>query len=235
MSVQELAMRKYNNGLDSYYPVGSVIVNADCQFDSGKFVMKSLPANLPALFTLRFTAPEDFTQGNTISINGVDMSLRVPAMINASTAIFRAGAVFHVDIDMDREVAFAWQNQGGGGSGGSRPDLSFDEQFAGFHDVDGNRVYVKLVDFGRLPNYASPKQGANIRKPHNLVNIRDVVDFTPFFRSDDGDLYKYAIKGSGDAYCTICVTRTNIVVSNNLCDLSSIVLTVAMYYTCTDR
>lgn len=147
MSVQELAMRNtgaFQNECSNKNPIADKIVDVDCVYADGKFTMLALPCPLPSIFTIRFTAPADYTQGDVIVIRGVEMPLRVPAMVSAASNLFRAGAVFHCDIDMDREIAFAWQNTGGG-MDGSQPNISYDEQFAGRCYSGGNRADFKLT------------------------------------------------------------------------------------------
>lgn len=225
-----MATRKYNNKITQMKDPGQHIIDADCVFEDGGFVMKSLPANLPKLFTLRFTAPEDFTQGNVVVVNDKDLPVRTPGMVNASTGLFKAGTVMHCDIDMDRELAFFWQN--GGPMGGVMPNLSFDEQFAGFYDENGDKVYVRSVRLGNLP-----AQGQTKQVPHGIANIKSLV--AESIRQDytaEGD----SIGRCGSfSYGSICfafdLRRSYVQIAALGVSWTKFTAIGTYYYTCTDR
>ncbi len=229
--------RKYLNEADSTNPLSHRIVDVDCVFEDGKFVMRSLPANLPSLFTIRFTAPEDFTQGNVVVIQGKELPVRTPGMVNASSGLFAAGAVMHCDVDLDRDIAFFWQN-GNGAVGGVLPNLSFDEQFAGYCDYDGRKVYTKLVEGPELTRtttrtYETISHGiASIARIVRIEMIGYVDDryafsnnYSPFWQNTSAGMVCNANAVAGKEEITI-EYRGPFDNGKTL---------IQLYYTCTDR
>ena len=227
-TIEELATRTFNNRCDSTNLVGRHIIDADCIYDNGAFVLKSLPENLPVLFTLRFTAPADYTQGDVVAIDEQQFPVRTPGMASASTGLYKAGAVVHCDIDLERELAFFWL--GAGMSGGGVPNLSYDEQFAGFYDEEGDRVYVRTVLYGTMPNSAA------VARNHNISNIKRIVNY---------NMATWNPQSPHGAHCSnyylssgsyICVTaNVDLVRCQVGGDWRDHTLSVVMYYTCTDR
>ena len=100
-------IKKGNEMRKKYCNRGS-IVDVDCVYEDGKFFMR-LPPSLSNLVTLRFTAPADYSAGDVMVVKGREFPVRTPGMTAASSDIFKAGAVIHCDIDMDRGLAFFWQ------------------------------------------------------------------------------------------------------------------------------
>lgn len=169
---EELAVRNTKRLQEEnrdYNDYAHKIIDTDCVAESGKFVMQLLPGTLPALFTIRFTAPADYVTGDVIVVRGKELPVRTPGMTAATSDIFRAGAVIQCDIDMERELAFFWQSSGGGT--GVQPNLSYDEQFAGYYDEAGKKVYMKSVDMGAL-------SGTTGNCPHNIENFERLIDLT---------------------------------------------------------
>lgn len=82
------------------------IVDVNCTYKTGKFVLGVFPGSLPSLFTARFIAPADYAAGDVIVVRGKEMPVRTPGMAAAPSDIFKTGAVIHCDIDMDRELTF---------------------------------------------------------------------------------------------------------------------------------
>jgi len=52
------------------------------------------------------------------------------------------------------------------------PDLSYEEQFAGYHDIDGNKVYVKTIDLGSLPTTNGATKAISVSD----LNIKRMVN-----------------------------------------------------------
>lgn len=229
MCVQELANRKYRSEIDSTNPLSKQIVDVDCVHQSGKFVMMSLPKNLPSLFTIRFTAPADFTQGDVVVIRDKELPAMTPGMVNASTELYKAGAVMHCDIDMDREIAFFWQN-GNGTVGGVLPNLSYDEQFAGYHDFDGSKVYRKAVMIDSVPSGAS-----NQHYPIDIVNPKRIVRFEAYVDNGYGLYAGSHAAGTASYICTAVFPTSIEITTNNNTDWATRKLWVIFDYTCTDR
>ncbi len=86
------------------------IIDVDCEYAVGKFKFRKLPSCLPELFTVRFKAPADFTEGDTIIVKEFEMPVTTPGMTTAPTGLFANGAIIHCDIDMDRKLAFIIQS-----------------------------------------------------------------------------------------------------------------------------
>ncbi len=229
--------RKYNNEGDYTNPLSHRIVDVDCVYEDGKFIMKTLPTNLPSLFTIRFTAPEDFTQGNVVVIHGKELPVRTPGMVSASSGLFAAGAVMHCDVDLDREIAFFWQN-GNGAVGGVLPNLSYDEQFAGFYDVDGKPVYTKLIK-GPILSTTLTRTYSDFN--HNIENIKKVVrlEMTGYLRglyafANNHTLVWFSPNGELLSYCSADVRGDQIRIESRG-PYADTPVYVQLYYTCTDR
>ena len=230
MSVQELANRKYNNEVDSTNPLCKQIVDVDCVYEQGKFILKNLPASLPGLFTIRFTAPADYTQADVVVIKDKELPVRTPGMTSASSGIFAGGAVIHCDIDLDREIAFFWQGAGGG-IGGTLPNHSYDEQFAGFYSLDNKKVYVKTIELGNWGNGTYVLR----RVPHGVQNLNEVVYFHLWSYSD---VHCWAGNFThGDNLCTCFYDKRGGVftLQNQGWNYSHVKIRIIVYYTCTDR
>ncbi len=82
------------------------IIDAECCYTEGKFCMGRLPGCLPDLFTLRFTAPADFTSGDVVVVKKREYPLMTSQMELAGTGVFKAGAVLLCEIDRNRDIAF---------------------------------------------------------------------------------------------------------------------------------
>lgn len=202
------------------------IVDVNCTHEEGRFVFCSLPGCLPSLFTARFIAPADYTAGDVVMVKGKELPVRTPGMSAATSDIFKAGAIIHCDIDLDRELAFFWL---GSGSGVALPNLSYEEQFAGFYDVDGSKVYCKTIEIGTLAS-------SSHTTPHNIPGFKAFID-AKFRRWNSGGA------GSGGEgnytttkYLTYVVTPTSVIVETNQgASWQSLDHRITLYYTCTDR
>ncbi|MCC8180319.1 MAG: hypothetical protein LIP23_05335 [Planctomycetes bacterium] len=92
-------------------PVSRHIIDADCDFEDGVFKLISLPARLPLLFTVRFTAPADYAAGSVLTLKGEELAVKTSVMEDAPDGMFSIGAVVQCDIDMERNLAFLQANQ----------------------------------------------------------------------------------------------------------------------------
>ncbi|MCD7898042.1 MAG: phage tail protein, partial [Planctomycetaceae bacterium] len=86
--------------------VAKQILDADCCYDNGVFSLMSLPCTLPPLFTVRFTAPADYTRGNTLAMKGRTFEFQTSDMKQGKEKHFAAGAVVQLMVDMERGMAF---------------------------------------------------------------------------------------------------------------------------------
>lgn len=91
------------------------IMDAECRYDNGKFLMHRLPGCLPKLFTVRFTAPADYTAGDVVVVDGKEFPVLAATMAAAASGAFAAGAVLHCVVDRDRELVFLQPSGAGGG------------------------------------------------------------------------------------------------------------------------
>ncbi|MCC8179698.1 MAG: hypothetical protein LIP23_02120 [Planctomycetes bacterium] len=82
------------------------IVDVECCYKDGVFYLGRLPSCLPALFTARFTAPQNFTVGDVFVVRDNECAPKTLAMEEPADKIFCAGAVVRCDIDMEREMIF---------------------------------------------------------------------------------------------------------------------------------
>ena len=121
-------------------PMRRHILDADCVHEDGGFQLLCLPENLPDVFTVRFTAPADFSTGDRIFVLGRGCVVYAQSMAVAPAGIFKAGAVILCEIDRERDYAFLCA-----GANGGAIDMSTEEQFAGYHDLEGKRVYCKTI------------------------------------------------------------------------------------------
>ena len=110
MSSNELSTRltrDFNTDVCTHLnPVSRHIIDADCEYEAGAFKMFCLPERLPNLFTIRFTAPVDFSAGDAITLKGRECAVKTRTMDEPGDGFFKAGAIVHCDIDMERDHAF---------------------------------------------------------------------------------------------------------------------------------
>lgn len=208
------------------------IVDAECIYDGGRFIMGSLPGCLPTLFTARFRAPADYVAGNVVVVKGKELPVRTPGMVAATSDIFKAGAVIHCDIDLDRELAFFWQGGGNGVAPVVLPNMSYEEQFAGYYDEEGKKVYFKTVQYGAMPTTSSTA----IARAHNILNIDRIVHFNFIAQRTNSEKTTYASIYSAHANTSFNVWASNhSIMCNAVGTWAEQNLTVYLYYTCTDR
>lgn len=154
-------------------------------------------------------------------------------MVNASTGLYKAGAVMHCDIDMDRGLAFFWQ--GGDSTGMVIPNLSYDEQFAGFYDTDGKKVYVKTIELGQFPSSNSSSIAASKEVLHTISGLyRKINMITHWGLMPDGsaNVGNLTIPWYGAVYFHFTDQNVTIITSYNWAHCSGRAI---LYYTCTDR
>lgn len=168
---EELAVRngkKLQEDCRYYNPESHKIIDVDCTFENGKFVMTLLPGMLPSLFTIRFTTPVDYTAGDVVVVKDKELPVRTPGMAAATSDIFKAGAVIHCDIDMDRELAFLtagniqWTS-------GSDIIYSYDGAPTGKRWVDGRMIFHKTFKFPGL------RQGVDHILSHGIENFDFII------------------------------------------------------------
>ena len=163
--------------------VAKHILDADCCHEEDAFALFSLPRQLPRLFTVRFTAPADFTPGDVFTLKGREFALKTRMMEDPSGSVFSAGAVVRLDIDMEQDLAFVTTGgtaQGGGVNFGNTDplmdgtasagtstrvsredhrhpmlDYSTEEQKTGRKWIDGKDIYYKTVEIVLPSNIAS--------------------------------------------------------------------------------
>lgn len=233
-AVEEYANRnalRVKNECSNENPHAHKIIDVDCEYDNGKFVITHLPCPLPSLFTIRFTAPADYAQSDVIVVKGTELPVRTPGMVDATAGIFMAGAVIHCDIDLEREIAFCWQ--GGNGGAGALPNISYDEQFAGFYDRDGSKVYVKTVDFGQLPLGAAAS-GTIKQVAHNIDNVKRIVHANFTWWNSVGAVYCESVTGNGQ-HTIATVDKSAVFVTVWNVDRREWTGEFTLFYTCTDR
>ncbi|MCC8179555.1 MAG: hypothetical protein LIP23_01380, partial [Planctomycetes bacterium] len=98
--------KKLTECCDEANPVSRHIIDADCAYEDGVFKLYNVPARLPLLFTVRFTAPAVYAAGNTITLKGQEFEVKTSGMEPSPDGTFAAGAVVQCDIDMERNLAF---------------------------------------------------------------------------------------------------------------------------------
>lgn len=112
--VDELQISNLTYVAKTVLPQGGVYP-ATCTYSSGVFTLSGLPDNLPDIFTVRFKAPADFSEGDTLSINALPYALFMPNQQPAQAGAFAANAVVSLNIDLATGKAFL--AGGGGGMG----------------------------------------------------------------------------------------------------------------------
>ncbi len=108
-TIQSLALRntaeRHEHGCQENR-IAKHILDADCYHEAGSFTLSFLPCTLPELFTVRFTSPADFTEGDAIIIKNRRFTVKTRTMEEPAGKLFSAGAVMQCDIDMERNLAF---------------------------------------------------------------------------------------------------------------------------------
>ena len=115
-------------------------------------------------------------------------------------------------------------------------DISYNEQYAGFHDIDGRRVYVKTVDVATLPSlpkWTRFKHKHDICGIHKIVKVDSLAQYTDVRVAgvEDG-----AVSGPhffNNLQLFTYADRSNIVydVSGPWNDYATYTLRVTVYYT----
>jgi hypothetical protein len=86
--------------------LNDTILPATCTYSSGVFTLTGLPTSLPNIFTVRFKAPADFVEGDTLSINALPYALFMPNQQPAAAGAFAQSAVVSLNIDLVAGKAF---------------------------------------------------------------------------------------------------------------------------------
>ncbi|MCC8179797.1 MAG: hypothetical protein LIP23_02660 [Planctomycetes bacterium] len=86
--------------------VAKHILDADAFYEQGSFTLFSLPCKLPTLFTVRFTAPADYQQGDKFKLKEQEFVVKTRNMTDPYNLAFSAGAVVQCDVDMERNLVF---------------------------------------------------------------------------------------------------------------------------------
>lgn len=203
------------------------IVDVECIYEDGKFILSSFDACVPDLFTVRFRAPADYTAGDVIVFRKEELPVRTPGMATATTDIFKAGAIVHADIDLASRRAFVWM----GGAGGVLPNLSYEEQFAGYYDEEGRRVYMKTIDFGNIPT-------GTTQRPHGIPNVKRIINlifctYNPL--NNPGHTSNYYVHAN--SYLTVMPSPALIEcrAGGDWSMSGGNTLVARLHYTCTDR
>lgn len=212
----------------------SAIIDVDCYYDAGRFILARLPGCLPTLCTVRFVASADYAQGDVVVVKGKELVVRTPGMSAASSDIFRTGAVVLCDVDLDRDLAFFWL--GAGTQGGGLPNISETEQFAGFYDLDNQKVYVRTIVLDEL----SATDTSTVKTvDHNILNIKNIIKGHARFMQKSTILRTYQ-----NNHANILSGAWNLVVYEKekiylyfrqVKDFANYDIRVTLYYTCTDR
>ncbi len=110
------------------------------------------------------------------------------------------------------------------------PDLSYEEQYAGYHDYDGFKVYVKDIELG-----AAPSTTTNRSIPHNIPSVRSIVKHESTLTDGSGGKYCGNIYSPGD-HIRFHVSKEAVwVASVGNWQTSNYKMAIRIYYTCTDR
>ncbi len=106
------------------------------------------------------------------------------------------------------------------------PNLSYDEQFAGFYSLEGDKVYVKSLQF---PLYKGTSSQTSRIYPHDIDNIKNLVDLRSKWGHHFGNVTNHS------SYITFSADQSGVMVINKNWDASAYTAIVTLYYTCTDR
>jgi hypothetical protein len=105
-SIRELSARNAFNNRSCCGDAGAGIYDAACFYEDGAFRLFCLPCCLPEIFTVRFTAPADFTAGSAFVIDGTAYAATRLDMDAAEDGAFAAGAVVTAEVDTCRKIIF---------------------------------------------------------------------------------------------------------------------------------
>lgn len=108
------------------------------------------------------------------------------------------------------------------------PDLSYQEQYAGYHNIDGNKVYCKTIDFGTLGAAGS------YTRPHNIENFKDAIAVSIKRINPSAAAAVFGNVSDTSQSCAFSVSRTGINVNHTSVYTGHPVL-ITIHYTCTDR
>ncbi len=113
-------------------------------------------------------------------------------------------------------------------------DLSYEEQYAGFRDVDGRKVYSKTVELGSYGN-STEMVSNDIDVAHYISNMHACINYSVISLINSTDNY-WVGPGlrSPDGYIIFNVTKqyVKIAIRRSPSNFSG---RITLYYTCTDR
>ena len=143
------------------------------------------------------------------------------------------------DAQPDNRTRFAVKLKGRGyvnlpGEGAMRPDISYEEQYAGFRDQDGDKVYVKTVVIDSFPSAGSAAVFKTV--PTGIANFKKVRDFRVIW-GDSADSYEGSLTGIANTARIVSILADgNIsIYVVNLGNGSIYSGEATIWYTCTDR
>lgn len=90
------------------------IFPAEASYASGELALTMDGAPASGTYTAQFTAPADFADGDTLTIDGTAYALQSAAGEALSAGAWVSGAVITINVDADGKTAYF-----GGGGGGS--------------------------------------------------------------------------------------------------------------------
>ena len=209
------------------------IIEADCVYENGCFVFSGLPVELPSRFNLRFTAPADYRLNDKLSVWNSEIALKTLQMTDAPELAFAERAIVCCAIDLKRKQAFI--SSGGGDTGGFKaPDISYEEQFAGFHDLDGRKVYVKTIELGNLPGKSDLSRIETLI-PLSIPGFLNAVDMRLRWVYPPIKTTLFENANSLTHLMNFSISEGNIRIIVDGMDYRAASGRATVYYTCTDR
>ncbi len=113
----------------------------------------------------------------------------------------------------------------------AHPDLSHDEQYAGYHDVDGSKVYTRTYDLGIMPTNSLNQFTSH---PHEISNFNRLVKMDFIWESGGKYHDGYLTGGSNGSHLMRCFCDATAVYTSQIGWTNHRGI-VTIYYTCTDR
>ncbi len=112
----------------------------------------------------------------------------------------------------------------------AHPDLSYEEQEAGYRDFDGNKVYRKAVLIESIP-----KNTVNAHFSHGATNVKRIVRFESFMCNPDGAVSQGSQAAYNSHYVRVIIGPEGISLDTSNHGWNTHKLWVIIDYTCTDR
>ncbi len=120
----------------------------------------------------------------------------------------------------------------GSGEGAKLPDLSYEEQYAGYHDVDGKKVYTKLVDLGQMFD-AIPGQKKSVDP--QIPSVLNIIDLKVRRYNDSGEIVFGNLSRPETNWEVSFYIAHNQIIIQVYGNASGNVAIAQIFYTCTDR